>query len=124
MVARAGELAAQPGHYATDQFNNPYIIPGHRDHLGREIWEQTEGRVTAFCHGIGTATSLVGVSDALRPHGVFIQGHEPASSAGDHRRRRIASSLRDAGLDGLRHAALGPDRSTTSSRSATTSPSR
>src|SRR5207237_7321338 len=30
MVARAGELAAEPGHYATDQFNNPYIIPGHR----------------------------------------------------------------------------------------------
>ena len=28
MVARAAELAAQPGHYATDQFNNPYIIPG------------------------------------------------------------------------------------------------
>src|SRR6185436_5228248 len=25
MVARAKELAAQPGHYATDQFNNPYI---------------------------------------------------------------------------------------------------
>jgi cysteine synthase A len=81
MVARAGELAAQPGHYATDQFNNPYIIPDHRDRLGREIWEQSEGRVTAFCHGMGTASSLMGVSDALRPHGVFIQAHEPASSA-------------------------------------------
>jgi cysteine synthase len=81
MVARAGELAQAPGHYATDQFNNPYIIPGHRDHLGREIWEQTEGRVTAFCQGLGTASSLIGVSDALRPHGVFIQAHEPASSA-------------------------------------------
>jgi cysteine synthase len=81
MVDRAAELAARPGHYATDQFNNPYIIPDHRDRLGREIWEQTEGRVTAFCHGMGTASSLMGVSDALRPHGVFIQAHEPASSA-------------------------------------------
>ena len=81
MVARAAELAQQPGHYATDQFNNPYIIPDHRDRLGREIWEQTEGRVTAFCQGIGTASSLIGVSEALRPHGVFIQAHEPASSA-------------------------------------------
>ena len=81
MVARAAELAEQPGHYATDQFNNPYIIPDHRDRLGREIWEQTEGRVTAFCQGMGTATSLMGVSDALRPRGVFIQAHEPASSA-------------------------------------------
>src|SRR5213592_3754015 len=81
MVARASELAAQPGHYATDQFNNPYIIPDHRDHLGREIWNQTTGRVTAFCHGMGTASSLMGVSDALKSYGVFIQGHEPASSA-------------------------------------------
>jgi cysteine synthase len=80
MVARAAELAEQPGHYWTDQFNNPYIIPGHRDELGREIWEQTEGRVTAFCQGLGTASSLLGVSDALRPHGVFIQAHEPAGS--------------------------------------------
>jgi cysteine synthase len=81
MVARAAELAARPGHYATDQFNNPYIIPHHRDHLGREIWEQTQGRVTAFCQGMGTASSLIGVSEALKPHGVFIQAHEPASSA-------------------------------------------
>ena len=81
MADRAAELSAEPGHYATDQFNNPYIIPNHRDQLGREIWEQTEGRVTAFCHGMGTASSLLGVSEALKPHGVFIQGHEPASSA-------------------------------------------
>ena len=81
MVARAAELASAPGHYATDQFNNPYIIPDHRDRLGREIWEQTEGRVTAFCHGMGTASSVMGVSDALKPHGVHIQAHEPAESA-------------------------------------------
>jgi cysteine synthase A len=81
MVARAAELAARPGHYATDQFNNPYIIPHHRDHLGREVWEQSEGRVTAFCHGVGTASSVMGVSDALKPRGVFIQAHEPAGSA-------------------------------------------
>jgi cysteine synthase A len=81
MVERAAELAAQPGHYATDQFNNPYPIADHRDHLAREIWEQTDGRVTAFCHGLGTAGSLMGVSEALKPRGVFIQGHEPAGSA-------------------------------------------
>jgi cysteine synthase A len=81
MVARASELAGEPSHYATDQFNNPYVISDHRDRLGAEIWEQTAGRVTAFCQGLGTAGSLLGVSDALRPHGVFIQAHEPASSA-------------------------------------------
>ena len=81
MVERAAELAARPRHYATDQFTNRYPISHHRDHLAREIWEQTAGRVTAFCHGLGTAGSLMGISDALRPRGVFIQAHEPAGSA-------------------------------------------
>jgi cysteine synthase A len=81
MVARAAELAQRPRHYATDQFNNPYIVPRHRDGLGREIWDQTRGTVTGFTQGIGTATSLIGVSEALRPRGVTIQALEPAGSA-------------------------------------------
>jgi cysteine synthase len=83
MVDRAAELAAEPGAYATDQFNNPYVIPGHRAHLGHEIWEQTGGRVSGFVHGIGTAGSLIGVSLALRSlvGEVRIVGLEPAASA-------------------------------------------
>ena len=83
MVDRAAELAREPGMYATDQFNNPYVIPGHREHLGREIWEQTGGRVDAICQGIGTAGSLLGISDALksRNHDVRVVALEPAGSA-------------------------------------------
>ncbi|HEX6699213.1 MAG TPA: cysteine synthase family protein [Gaiellaceae bacterium] len=83
MVERAAELAREEGAYATDQFNNPYVIPGHRERLGREIWEQSEGRVTAFCHGIGTASSLMGVSQALeaRNADVRVVALEPSGSA-------------------------------------------
>jgi cysteine synthase len=81
MIQRAGELAGLPGHYATDQFNNPYPVPHYREHLATEIWQQTRGRVTAFCHGLGTAGSVIGVSEGLKPRGVFIQAHEPAGSA-------------------------------------------
>ena len=83
MVARAAELAREPGAYATDQFNNPYVIPRLRDTLGREIWEQTPGRVTGFCHGVGTATSLMGVAEALkaRDPATRVVGLEPAGSA-------------------------------------------
>jgi cysteine synthase len=83
MVERAAELAREPGTYATDQFNNPYVIPGHREHIGREIWDQTGGGVAAFCHGIGTASSLMGISEALksRNHEVRIVALEPAGSA-------------------------------------------
>ncbi|MEX2103312.1 MAG: pyridoxal-phosphate dependent enzyme [Gaiellaceae bacterium] len=45
------------------------------------MWEQAGGRVTGFCQGIGTGSSLMGVSDALKPNGVFIQAHEPAGPA-------------------------------------------
>jgi cysteine synthase A len=83
MVERAAELAREPGAYATDQFNNPYVIPGHREQLGLEIWEQTDGAVAAFCHGIGTASSLMGVSEALKGRNpeVRIVALEPAGSA-------------------------------------------
>jgi cysteine synthase A len=83
MVQRAAELGREPGAYATDQFNNPYVIAGNRDTLGREIWDQAGGRVTAFCHGVGTAGSLMGVSDALKERNpeVRIVALEPAGSA-------------------------------------------
>jgi cysteine synthase len=81
MVDRASEIAAEPNHHATDQFNTPYTVPGHRDALGREIWEQTGGRVTGFCLGIGTSSSIMGVARALKPHGVWIRALEPAGSA-------------------------------------------
>jgi cysteine synthase len=83
MVERAAELAREPGTYATDQFNNPYVVSGHRDMLGRELWEQTSGRITAFCHGIGTSGSLMGVSEALksRKPETRVVALEPAGSA-------------------------------------------
>jgi cysteine synthase A len=83
MIARAAELASEPGHYATDQFNNPYVVPGMRESLGREIWEQTDGHITAFCHGVGTAGSLMGVAEALkeRKDVVRVVALEPAGSA-------------------------------------------
>ena len=110
MVERAAELAREPGTYATDQFRNPYIIPGHRAMLGREIWEDTQGRVTGFCHGIGTAGSLIGVSQALRERNPDVRhrGARAGRLAGDH--RRPEGLVRDAGLDGRRPAALGSHR--------------
>ena len=81
MTVRAAELAAQPAHYATDQFNSPYTVAGLRDSLGREILQQTGGRVAAFVQGVGTASSVIGVSQALKAEGdVRVVALEPASS--------------------------------------------
>jgi cysteine synthase A len=81
MIARAGEVAAQPGHWWCDQLNNHDAISGYLP-LGEEIWTQTGGRVDAFVHVVGTAHSIHGVTRVLRSHkqDVRIVAVEPAES--------------------------------------------
>jgi cysteine synthase len=66
MVRRAGEIAAETGAFATDQFNNPDMLTGYR-RLGEELLEQLPGppAITAFCTYVGTAGCFLGASRAL-----------------------------------------------------------
>lgn len=82
MIARAGELSAQPGHWACDQLNNRDAITGYLA-LGEEIWQQSYGRVDAFVQFVGTAHSIHGTARGLRAHlpRVRIIAAEPAESA-------------------------------------------
>ncbi|MFD5276457.1 PLP-dependent cysteine synthase family protein [Pseudarthrobacter sp. NPDC058362] len=82
MIARAGELSAQPGHWACDQLNNHDAITGYLA-LGEEIWQQSYGRVDAFVQFVGTAHSIHGTARGLRAHipGACIIAAEPAESA-------------------------------------------
>ncbi|MFJ5860891.1 PLP-dependent cysteine synthase family protein [Pseudarthrobacter sp. NPDC092439] len=82
MIARAGELSRQPGHWACDQLNNHDAITGYLA-LGEEIWQQSYGRVDAFVQFVGTAHSIHGTARGLRAHvpAVRIIAAEPAESA-------------------------------------------
>ena len=82
MIARAGEVAAQPGRWWCDQLNNHDAIVGYES-LGEEIWTQTGGRIDAFVHAVGTAHSIHGAARALRSHGapIHVTAVEPAESA-------------------------------------------
>jgi cysteine synthase A len=83
MVARAAELAELPGHYFTDQFRNPYVIDGFRAELGKEITDALGSTISAFCTGVGSSASLLGVGAAVRETSPEAQvvALEPASSA-------------------------------------------
>jgi cysteine synthase A len=81
MIAKARELATEPGSYWTDQLNNRDGEAGYHP-LGEEIWSQTGGRVAAFVQAVGTAHSLHGTADALRKRRpeIRIVAVEPAES--------------------------------------------
>jgi cysteine synthase A len=82
MIETARNLASAPGSYWTDQLNNTDQLPSY-ERMGEEIWEQTDGRVSAFVQSVGTAGSLRGVSTRLRFHdeAVRIVAVEPEESA-------------------------------------------
>ena len=82
MIETARALSREPGTYWTDQLTNHDSIAGYHP-LGEEIWRQTNGRVDAFVHSVGTGASSRGVAETLRRHkpGVLIGAVEPAESA-------------------------------------------
>jgi cysteine synthase A len=81
MIEVARSLSREPGTYWTDQLNNQDSIAGYFP-LGEEIWNQTDGKIDAFVHCVGTAASLRGVATVLKRHkpGVRIVAVEPGES--------------------------------------------
>jgi len=83
-IAKAGELmAANPGAFMPQQFDNPANPEIHRKTTAEEIWKDTEGKVDYFVVGVGTGGTITGVSDILRQRrpGVKIVAVEPFTSS-------------------------------------------
>jgi S-sulfo-L-cysteine synthase (O-acetyl-L-serine-dependent) len=85
-------VADHPDRYFyPDQYNNPANPLAHYNGTGREILEQTEGRVTHFVAGLGTTGTFTGTTRRLKEQLPSI--------------RAIAVQPQDAfhGLEGLKH---------------------
>jgi cysteine synthase len=82
MIEAARLLSQEPRTYWTDQLNNQDSIAGYYP-LGEEVWRQTNGRVDAFVHSVGTAASSRGVATVLRRYNsnLRIVAVEPAESS-------------------------------------------
>jgi cysteine synthase A len=107
-VDRAAELAAQPGVYMPQQFENPANPRCHFNTTAEEIWEQMDGEVAAFVAGVGSGGTLQGVGAYLKEknpacHVVAVEpanvsallGHEP----GLHQIQGIGDGFIPAVLD-------------------------
>lgn len=81
MIAKAAELAAAPGAFYADQFNNPDAAAGYAP-LADELWAQSGRALDAFVQSVGTAQCITGVATSLRAHdpAVRIVAVEPAES--------------------------------------------
>ena len=82
MIETARRLSESPGTYWTDQLQNTDSIAGYAS-LGDEIWQQTQGKVSAFVHCVGTGASSRGVSTVLKRHNprVHVAAVEPLESS-------------------------------------------
>jgi S-sulfo-L-cysteine synthase (O-acetyl-L-serine-dependent) len=67
-IQRVREIVeSKPGaYYYPDQYSNPANWQAHYRGTAREIWEQTDGRVTHFVAGLGTSGTFVGTTRRLR----------------------------------------------------------
>lgn len=79
----AARLAKEiPGGFSPDQYANPANPEAHYRGTGPEIWEDTDGKVTAFVAGVGTAGTIVGTARYLKEQNpnVKVIGADPAGS--------------------------------------------
>jgi cysteine synthase len=81
MIGEAQRLRSEPATYYTDQFNNSDAIQGYAA-IGRELVQQLDVKIDAFCAGVGTGGMIAGTAQALRAAGcqARIVALEPASS--------------------------------------------
>jgi cysteine synthase B len=73
-------LSENPDQYfMPNQFDNQANILAHYETTGKEIIEQTDGKITHFIAGMGTTGTLMGVSRRLKEfnHTIKIIGVEP-----------------------------------------------
>ena len=66
-----------------NQFDNTANAKGHYEGTGKEIWDQTEGKVDGFVCSSGTGGTISGVSNALKEKNKDIKIHlsDPKGSA-------------------------------------------
>ncbi len=94
MIERSKEIAEEVDGFATDQFRNHDMLDGYAS-LGREVLEQLDGHIDAFCTYVGTSGCFVGVTRELRKalpelHRVAIEPAEsPVLSGGEAGTHRI-----------------------------------
>jgi cysteine synthase B len=78
-------------YFKGDQYNNPSNWEAHYETTGREIIQQSRGRVTHFIAGVGTGGTLMGIGKRLKEFNPQIRLFGVQPDSGFH------------GIEGLKH---------------------
>ncbi len=65
-INQAKARGESPGFFNPGQYDNEANPNAHLRWTGPQIWDQTEGKMTIFCGGLGTTGTLVGTSQYLK----------------------------------------------------------
>ncbi len=82
-IEKSDELAKEIPHaFIPGQFVNPANPAAHRKTTGKEIWEDTDGKVDIFVAGVGTGGTVTGAGEylKLKNPAVKVVAVEPAAS--------------------------------------------
>ena len=91
LMAREMAERAPEKYFYPDQYNNDGNWRAHYEGTGREILEQTAGRITHFVSGLGTCGTFVGVTRRLKEFNAKVRAVSMEPDSPIH------------GLEGLKH---------------------
>jgi cysteine synthase A len=80
--AETNRIVVERGAFRADQFHHRGNFRAHYLHTGREILDQTDGRIDAFCDFVGSGGTFAGCAAAFKEHDPRIQCYvvEPSGS--------------------------------------------
>ena len=78
---RTQELVTELGAFRADQFIREGNAKAHFNGTGPEIWDASNGEMTAFCDFVGTGGSFAGCASYFHPKGVNCYVVEPQGAA-------------------------------------------
>jgi cysteine synthase len=108
-IAKAQQLATSiPNSWIPQQFENPANPEVHERTTGKEIWDDTGGKVDIIVAGVGTGGTITGITRCIRAHNPDFRAYavEPADSpvisggkAGAHKIQGIGAGFIPKNLD-------------------------